>query len=208
MHQLFECDKPHCYRRILVENAEVERINHKCPYYGGITKVSWGVTKTLVQQMWDKLDDEVNEIMDNKSVNPDYHRARARAFAECLAIFMVPFFTTADDVAKEGLRRYKARKEGDSEYETIGLGARRYETPSDAARRPVGPTTGAPGSQARGRGSRPAAGAPAKVQIRLSEKDQAAIKKAHEGMPAIFTVAVLAKQFGATEAEVRAILNP
>lgn len=206
--QLFECDKPHCNWRRLIkpEELEHEKVNHRCPNQCGETKVSWSVTKTLVQQVWDKLDAAIEGIHEDK-VSPEYHKHRARAFCEVLAIFMVPHFTTADEVGQEAMRRYRAKQEGDLTYETAGLGSRRYETPADARRRPVDATGAGAATQARGRGSRAAAGAPRKAPIRLSEADQMGIKNAHAGMPDIFTVAVLAKQYGTTETEVRAILS-
>jgi hypothetical protein len=126
---LFACPKPNCYRRLTFksfEKAKLEEVNHSCPYWGGETKVSWSVAKTLVQQLWDKLDIEYSLIVESQAQNPDETKGRARAFAESIAIFMPPFFSTADDVVREAGRRYKADKAGE-QYETPGLGSRRYE---------------------------------------------------------------------------------
>lgn len=128
---LFACSEPHCFRRLTFtshEEALAEKENHKCPYWGGETKVAWSVTKTLVQQLWDKLDLSMDVIRDDTQADEVKHdeKVRARAIAECIAIFMPPFFTTANDVASEALRRHKAKQAGE-EYETPGLGARRYE---------------------------------------------------------------------------------
>ena len=221
MKYLFECDKPNCYRRFTLnspEEVERERQNHKCPYWGGESKVSWSVTKTLVQQMWDLLDDVMNELMDaDDPKEKDFYKSRARAIAECIAIFMRPFFETADEIAAEAVRRYKARQSGDTEYETAGIGHRRYESAamahSSAATgwytAPDGGYTSDPhragrtSSRRSGRG----AAAPAPVKIRVSPEDQEGIRNAHAAMPQIFTIATLAKQYGTTEAEVSAILK-
>jgi hypothetical protein len=223
MKYLFECDQPNCYRRLTfnsLEEVEHERVNHKCPYWGGESKVSWSVTKTLVQQMWDMLDETMVHLMEDRGAPEAWKReekARARAFAECLAIFMRPFFDDADDIAREAARRYRAKKDGDTEYETPGIGMRRYETAALAhASRAEGwygtpedgytdnpARAGAVSTRRAGRGST----APAPIKIRMSEQDQSSIKKAHAAMPQIFTVATLAKQYGATEAEVAAILK-
>lgn len=220
---LFKCDKPNCYRRLTFKSAdlvELERVNHKCPYWGGESKVSWSVTKTLVQQMWDKLDAEYAEIK-RGSIDPEYNKARARAFAECIAIFMRPFFETADDIVKEAMRRYDAKAAGDTEYETPGIGHRRYETAAMAhASRADGwyesPQDGYTtdpahaGSPSRGRGRRASGsvGAPAAAPaIKLSEADQSAIRNAHEQMGQIFTPAVLAKQYGVSEAVINQVLG-
>lgn len=218
---LFECDKPNCYRRLTFnspEEVERERQNHKCPYWGGESKVSWSVTKTLVQQMWDLLDDVTNELMDaDDTKEKDFYKSRARGIAECIAIFMKPFFETADDIVREAVRRRKARVDGDTEYETPGIGMRRYESAamahSSAATgwytAPDGGYTSDPHRAGRTstRRSNRGTSAPAPVKIRVSPDDQEGIRNAHAAMPQIFTVATLAKQYGATEAEVSAILK-
>jgi hypothetical protein len=221
MKYLFECDKPNCYRRFTLnspEEVERERENHKCPYWGGESKVSWSVTKTLVQQMWDLLDEEVNVLKGDPTVGQiEYHKFRARAIAECIAIFMKPFFETADEIVKESIKRWQARQDGDTEYETAGIGARRYEVAAMAHSSatpgwytsPDGGYTSDPSRAGRTSSRRSGRGttAPAPVRIRLSPEDQEGIKNAHAGMPQIFTIAVLAKQYGTTEAEVSAILK-
>jgi len=84
---------------------------------------------TLVQQMWDLLDARTAELM--KPV-PDEEilttRGQARGIAQCLALFMQPHFSTADDVVREAVKRYKAKQEG-TDYETPGLGSRSLESP-------------------------------------------------------------------------------
>lgn len=162
--------------------------------------MAWSVTRTLVQQMWDLLDEEMNGAMQDIPGT----KIRARAIAECVAIFMVPFFTTADEVAKEALKRYKAKQAGE-EYETPGIGARKYERPgleskydgwykspdggftSDAAQ------AGLPANKKRGGGVQTVM--PLKIEdIKLTEKEQEAIRYMHgSGM---FPFEVLATTYG------------
>jgi hypothetical protein len=236
MKYLFECDQPNCYRRLTFnsENEVLrEKLTHKCPYWGGESKVSWSVTKTLVQQMWDMLDAELDQLkghwasdgstkgwVSGTPVNPEYHQHRARAISDCLAIFMQPFFTTADDIAREAIRRWEARRDTDLEYETPGIGARRYETAAMAHSSAADgwystpedgytsdPQRAGAVSDRRGRRST-AVGAPAAPPaIKLSEADQKAIRNAHEQMPQIFTAEVLAKQYGLSVAVIKAVLG-
>lgn len=94
---------------------------------------------TLVQRMWDMLDETMSSLM-NPPGDPEKRdlKIRARAQAEFIAMFMKPHFTTADMIAVEARRRYNARQEGtpeyDPEYETPGLGTRRYEPPPGTPR--------------------------------------------------------------------------
>ena len=71
---LFECDKPNCFRHLTFKTLEAARLEegtHACPWWGGETRVSWSVTKTLVQQLWDKLDIEYELIVESQATNPD-----------------------------------------------------------------------------------------------------------------------------------------
>lgn len=132
---LFACPEKNCFRRLTfktLEQATNEERIHSCPWWGGESKVSWSVARTLVEQMWEKLDEVMDQIkteMDNASMIRETElKARGRAIAECLALFMPPFFEDANSIAAEAQRRYKARAADDSEYETPGIGHRRYET--------------------------------------------------------------------------------
>jgi len=232
MKFLVHCEQPNCYMHMTV-NTEAEQAhylaNHKCPYWGGDSKVSWSVTKTLVQEMWELLDSEVNQLkgtwIEGKWTEPnphgvhtEYHQYRARAIAECLAIFMRPFFDTADDIVKESIKRWEARRDRDTEYETAGLGHRRYETAAAAhlSATPgwygtaqdgytANPSLAGSPSPNRGRGAatRPAT----RPAVVVTEKDRAQIKMAYEGMPEIFTPTTLAKQYKVPESVVREILG-
>lgn len=179
-----------CHRAMshkTLEEAVLDWNTHKCPWGSG-TKVAWSVTRTLVEQMWDKLDLELDQIKGHLNsegkmqfaIDPNYHQIRARAISECIAIFMPPFFATADDVVRESVKRHEARLKGE-EYETPGLGHRRYESATvEKARieQPVRPT---------GR-ARPATPAP-------PANVQRALRDSHKAMPDVFTPEVLAQQY-------------
>jgi hypothetical protein len=223
---LVHCEQPNCYMHMTVNTEEEQAhylANHKCPYWGGESKVSWSVTKTLVEEMWDMLDETMVHLMEDRDATDSWKReekARARAFAECLAIFMRPFFDNADDIAREAARRYRAKKEGDIEYETAGLGNRRYESAATAAAEHLSATPGWYGTSNGGYTDDPTkAGAPAPrragraatgrvaAPVTISDKDVKAMKGAYEGMPQIFTPAVLAKQYKYPESAVREALG-
>lgn len=217
MKHLFQCDQPHCFRRLTfnsIEELERDKANHKCPYWGGQTKVSWSVTKTLVEKMWEMLDKEISAIH-SAPISPEWHQARARAFCDAIAIFMVPFFETADEIGKEGMRRYKARVERDTEYETKGMGHRRYET---ASLQHASAAEGWYGTPEDGFTQNPAlAGQKAgttrtRVALppapELSDETKMAIKMAHQQMPEIFTAKVLADQYKVPLSVIKTLINP
>lgn len=219
---LFECNQPNCFRRLTfktLEQAQLEQTNHKCPWWGGETKVAWSVTQTLVQQMWEKLDLAFQPIAQGMGTEKD--KARARAIAECIAIFMPPFFTTADDVVREAVRRHKADEAGE-DYETPGLGSRRYEGAMRQAEQHASATegwystpdgaytsdqsrAGAKATRATGRARTHAAG---QVDTsKLTDAEKKTIKDFNQQMPQVFTAKALAKQYGVTEAVIEAVLS-
>ena len=212
------CNGAMCMRNMThktLEDAVLDWNNHTCPWGSG-TKVAWSVTKTLVEQVWDKADHAVDELSRPNNPSAEYYKAQARAYAECLAIFMTPFLDSPDAVVRELMRRKEARDAGE-EYETKGLGHRRYEsaalhhasaaegwysTPGDGyttdasrAGAPVRRRTG-------GTGARRAAPA-----VTIKPNDLESMKTAHEGMPEIFTAEVLANQYNYPVAAVKAALG-
>lgn len=190
----FACPERNCYRALdfkTLEEAERDRDNHGCPNIGGPTKVSWSVGKTLVEQMWDKLDETMEQVMVEQLAEA---KVRARAIAECIVIFMEIYFPTTDDVAKEAVRRYNAKKNGDSEYETAGLNSRRYEA---AQREAVKHGQSAP--------TRTPDGKPVIDVARVPEQDRTAIKQALDlGM---FSVPELSKIYKLKDEVIEAIRN-
>lgn len=94
---------------------------------------------TIQQQKWKMLDDLIDEIMAHSDTERERNsykifQARARQMAVVLALSMQPFFHTADEIAEEAMRRYEARKRGDTEYETPGIGTQRYQPPPGSKR--------------------------------------------------------------------------
>lgn len=143
---------------------------------------------TLVQQMWEMMDNETKKVMVRSGVEmQDFEaKCRARMLAEVLALFMVPHFHGADQIAREALRRYRAEKAGDKEYETPGVGTQRYVPPPGTRRTPEPKKKAAP-----------------KIKSRFDESDTELLRNlAAKGQP----IAKLAALMNATEDEVRAVL--
>lgn len=215
---LLDCSAPNCFRYLTFETreeAEADKLNHPCPWWGGQTKVAWSVTKTLVEKLWDMMDADMDQIASGGPM-AEYHKNHARGLADATALFMRPFFETADDIVREVVKRKKARDAGE-EYETPGLGARRYEVAlMDPAERYASGPSGAPtgrtagsGTTAARRAARAASGPrrASKPAVTLSEQEQNAIREAHKQMPTVFTPAVLAKQYSVSEAVVKEIVG-
>jgi hypothetical protein len=136
--------------------------------------------------MWEMLDVEFS-VLAAEDFKNEVRKARARAIAECIALFMKPHFVTADDVIREA----KKRHESDEEYETPGLGVRRFETEPPYTTGAVKPRRGAP---------KPPAPKPAKE---IDEQIKKAIKFALES--GMFTPDQVAKTYGLTVTEVNAL---
>lgn len=215
---LLDCDEPHCFRRLTFKSeseAIRDKETHPCPWWGGQTKVAWSVTKTLVEQMWEKLDLSMDLIKDDSQSDLVKHdeKIRARAISEMIAIFMAPFFTDANGVAAEAQKRWKARQAGE-DYETPGLGHRRYESAAMAHasaaegwyETPEDGYTTNPARAGEPRNQRRTTATPRRAPLQskqLSPQEADAVRLAHKQMPQIFTVAVLAKQYGVSEAVVK-----
>lgn len=147
----------------------------------------------ILLETWKKLDQATAEIMEPGDAIQLHEqrmmgKAKARAIAEILAIMMPPFFETADDIVREAVQRFKNKD--NPEYETPGLGVEslaKYDPMPYANTAPVKSTPPAP----------------AKVEIRLGEKEQAGIKMALES--GMFTAQQLAKSYGVSVAVIEAI---
>lgn len=166
-----------------VEAGQDVATTHHCPSVGP-TKIGGSMTKTLVVQVWDLLDADMTKLMEGEG-DKAILKASCRAYAEVLAIFMVPFFHTADEIAREASRRYKAKK-ADEEYETPGLGSLKYMPPLGSPERTV-----------------PKA-APAQSKSMFDAKTLAAIKFASES--GIFKVEEIAKMYHVTVADIEKAL--
>ena len=143
---------------------------------------------TLIGQMWDELDRVTEPLAQGQGT--DYDKGYARGVAAMLAMFMVPHFTTADEIVREAVKRYKAKAAGE-EYETPGLGSRRMEPPPGSESKYKVPATAKPYTR--------------KVEVKLGEQQQKAIKFAKES--GMFTVEVLAKTYGVSVAVINQICS-
>lgn len=85
-------------------------------------KVDMNQGRDLLLKTWQLLDEATVGAMDVEASTQvqDHHKAQARAYANVLALFMEPFFTTPDDIVREAVVRYKARQSGET-HVTPGL---------------------------------------------------------------------------------------
>lgn len=90
-------------------------------------KVGMDQGRGLLLKTWELLDAATDTVM-KKAADPwslenvgiKEVQAEARAYANVLAMFMEPFFTSADDIVREAVTRYKARQAG-VQRDTPGL---------------------------------------------------------------------------------------
>lgn len=186
-----DCYRNGCYfivSRSTEEDAEVALALHKCPMRGP-TKIGLMMNKTLLEQAWEILDEQVAIIMDN---DPDSDieaaKEQARGIAKVLAIFMVPHFHEPHEISAEARRRYQARQSGDETYATAGLGSRSMEPP--------------PGMDKYKSNTRIIT--PPASKHKFNEKEVAAIKFAAES--GMFSEEDLAKTYSVTVSTIRAVL--
>lgn len=140
----FRCPAPFCFYVIVAQTESKldERIEaHKCPWFGGgTTTFSWGLmSDSYIGPIWKMLDDQVdivkgggNPDRTDDQIRSDMQQARytARGLSEALAVLMVPFFTTANEIVKESIVRWEKRQAGE-DYETPGLGRLKWKRPNE-----------------------------------------------------------------------------
>lgn len=104
---------------------------HGCPRRGP-TQFGASVTQTLLEQAWQILDSHMVQVQALSKEHPqrEVWMARCRGVAEVIALFMPPHFRTADEVAREAMKRYQAAQSGEPRR-TPGLGDLKYTFPSD-----------------------------------------------------------------------------
>lgn len=132
---LYTCPVSYCRYRLVITN---ERSHiHKCPM---LTKLNfgWSVTIMIVEKLWAQLDAAIDQVVDRKAAGDtgvEFQQAQgaARALSNALVLFMTPVFSMSQEVAKEGMRRRKARETGDTSYETPGMKHARYQTLTDGS---------------------------------------------------------------------------
>jgi hypothetical protein len=126
---LFECPEPRCWWRLLIKHEH--DTEHTCPHEGQVT-YGWSETVKLVSQIWEMLDKCIDDVK-----NPEVNEAQravagnqARAYCNTLVLFMTPIFSTSNDVAKEAMARWRARRDG-VEHHTPGMMHATYKTVLD-----------------------------------------------------------------------------
>jgi hypothetical protein len=83
-----------------------------------------------LQPIWGNLDRLV-DVFKNTDKTHDARREAglmARGVADTLAVLMVPFFTTGDEIVKEAIVRWEHRQAG-TDYETPGIGRFKWKRP-------------------------------------------------------------------------------
>lgn len=165
---------------------------------------------TVLERLWEELDTTMDSLMNVASVpNPEEThveklRIRARTQAETLAILMDPFFTNADQIAREAQRRWKARKAGDESYETPGLSGEEYVPPEPKvyAASEDSSATGQTGRQTGQIGTKAPKAAPRGSRKKTLPQDGLAqIKQAVEvGM---FSISDISRSYGVPEETVK-----
>lgn len=162
---------------------------------------------TVLERLWIELDTTMDALMAMAEAGQvgeptERLRIKARAQAETLAILMDPFFSSADEVAREAKRRFDARKRGDESYKTPGLAGEEYVPPvtSSSASLPRGDESSQTGTKRTS--SRRAGGSGSAARTKTLPKD--AIPSITQALESgMFTVAQIAKSYGLTEAQVR-----
>lgn len=109
---------------IFSRRDEINEVTFVCK--GGVNKKVFFVGKNpdMLFELWKKIDYEVDQIKSG-SLNPEYNKFRAGAFAEAISMIMP---LTRDEVSAEALRRWEARQAG-TDYETPGLAEEIYTPP-------------------------------------------------------------------------------
>lgn len=181
------------------ENGEVALALHTCPHRGGPTKIGLMVKVTLLEEVWEMLDEVVDKIMDPDTDDSEKHdlQQQAKAYAKVICLFMQIYFEFPHEVSAEAKRRWEARQRGDETYCTKGLGSRATEFPEPGFREKTEQQKQLSGAQQRSRTK-----APAKASVGDQEKQ--AIKFAAES--GMFTKDQIAKTYKITVAQVDEIL--
>lgn len=167
------------------DDGQVKLALHKCPYMQP-AKEGLLVSRTLLEETWEILDDVVKTLMEGNLDAEQKLRfqGEARGVAKVIQLFMKIYFSDVNAVSAEAKRRYEAARDG-REYYTQGLGPRATEFPpgfrkeADAAAARMasaGATTGARASARAQRATGPRTKA-SKIST-LSAEERTAIKAA------------------------------
>lgn len=134
--------------------------------------------RNRLHKFWEMIDADVDEIMERRGATDEdgkrlleLAKARAQARAEILADLMVPHYRTPEDVSREAMARYKARKAGE-EHHTEGLNVAMASADLAAAYARQG--IGRPATKA-------ATSAPAAVTHHFTDEEVEKLKAFHAG---------------------------
>lgn len=161
-----------------------------------------GYEDSLLLQMWQKLDTEVEKILMPR-VGPENElsqqnraeaRIKARGMAELITLAMAPFLPTADDVVKAAVARHKSRQPDGEPFETPGLAEHIWD-----------PTKNFDGSDRVKVGQAAKKSTPKATGKKIPDSATASAKSGVES--GMFTVGMVAKMYSMTEAEVKAQLG-
>lgn len=101
----------------------------------------------LLEQMWAEIDALYKKFNNDNTMSAEQtHNLKGvmRGIAWCIALWMQPYFRTADEVVAEVMKRGRNYLDDDSDYQTPGLGRRRTEMVtskySDTKTQPTLPT--------------------------------------------------------------------
>ena len=68
--------------------------------------------KTLLERMWELLDEVMDLLMTLNPDDADHLKGRAYGIAQCLALMTDPIHATVDDVRATAMERWEARSDG------------------------------------------------------------------------------------------------
>lgn len=173
---IVQCEEFNCFwttAHTTEEKAKKVEKGHPCPLKGPTRYNMKG--KSIIEKLWDELDNEFDEIYTKKFAGEDskWNEGRCRGIAWCIVEMAGPYFTEADQVMRQGVKRYKIRK-GEMEYEPTPTYDYQPPPPSDVHPKPrtepskLGTQLTLSGMSA----------AEQRAVDRLDEKTKAAIKRA------------------------------
>lgn len=185
-----DCGVVGCYYIVSARTkiaAELQLAIHNCPLEGVTKGMSENTPanagKSIVEKLWDMLDNDVNMIKSD-SINTEWHKAHAAGLAAAIALMAVPYFTDTAGVSREALRRWQMRN-GDIDFEP---------TPSYQYNPPPAGT----------RVTEPRAPRPVVIPPSLTNEDKVGIKFAMEGRT--FTAEQVASAYKVSAEVVRAVV--
>lgn len=198
---------PDCYALEYSKNADHAKAaidGHICPAPPRRDKVASG--KTVVQKLWDELDELIDRIKENSGWQDD-DKGKAQGIALALALLSVPWFRSTEDILRQANRRWRMRQGAIPWEQTPGYNF--YPAAPLAFATPPEPTpikkrqpTSKPVKAAK-------VAAPAVPPAReFTVAERTMIRDAVHGASNPLTTADLAKMYGVSEGRIRTIAGP